>query len=921
MNQLVRNVSKIPILLTGIISGCYLTPEPPAIMRDMSMVDEKGFTNPIVPALRTSADGRVGFTPQGEDSQRNKVRIYLMVPEKVTGTIMDGQRDASILADKVPYASEETRSQEGYDLRDGFDLEIPLIVNNPTDGRQQYNGDHATVCDVRSKFLPAGAKANPYSCGENGARDCYDLTYMTGARTHDGVNPEPVSRLISVDIRVEVSNPKTSAASISDVEILEGTEKLGHPVLGSGFFEPMTTADGQLIVGRTLQSPYILSSWENPTTGKAHHAAFDVMYSVMSEDASPCDVTNWEQFHPISHAYYDDDMQRYGFAKFPLRDSLGNIVPDGAETGMSYPWMDRLGNNIFFASTARFAKNLPYPYHCVEACDDYRMQLESATVRGNGVVGLWTQGKMVVMDNLVNHTDFQVGMTPSEHVMMSLYKDENDTPVKVRVGGGRGIDYYEDGAPAGYTGNNTIVDSVENLFNFNNNLKPVTPRDVVWLVSDGVSTDEFAFDDYMDVDGFIVSNMAGAISANQGLKVSMFFHDGYDGPLESMFGFFPWKIQQPVVQNAASALPDRWSIPKGGEVTGDGRLEPVAMGGIKGRGYWMDGSNGLKYTIEEQPSDIRDHDWYVSLFVDSRVENDDEERVLIRFPNNSALTLSGSRELHYVRKNGSHAHTITLPNPMQKKQWHHIGLALRDQNKSITLMLDGFEYDVFHSSMPMFEMLPGELQIGKSDSEGAIDWIFNEAGFKGWIDEFKVLAHIPSLEVMCNHAHGTLISIEDNDYWQSQADQYPLSAHAGIEHALMMNGKDTETGLFSCYHDYSGDFRAHLQNIPVGTTGWRDDLLFAEGPLTFNKPRPDSSDNQFCLTCHSSKGQQGLSIQALIINDDLNAELDPRRQPLQPLPRVFGNIPEGWLGENKPSEHKVSEQGELIDQWLLKQDL
>jgi hypothetical protein len=88
--------------------------------------------------------------------------------------------------------------------------------------------------------------------------------------------------------------------------------------------------------------------------------------------------------------------------------------------------------------------------------------------------------------------------------------------------------------------------------------------------------------------------------------------------------------------------------------------------------------------------------------------------------------------------------------------------------------------------------------------------------------------------------------------------------------------------------------------------------------LEHDQPRPDSSGNPFCRNCHTATGLQGLDLDALAFIPDLNAKDDPRRQPLQPYPRVHGNIPADWLGAGLPAEALVAPpEGLAIDTLLL----
>ena len=66
-------------------------------------------------------------------------------------------------------------------------------------------------------------------------------------------------------------------------------------------------------------------------------------------------------------------------------------------------------------------------------------------------------------------------------------------------------------------------------------------------------------------------------------------------------------------------------------------------------------------------------------------------------------------------------------------------------------------------------------------------------------------------------------------------------------------------------------------------------------------PRPDSSGNAFCHSCHTASSVLGLGLEALNPNG-INLEDDLRRQPSQPPMRVGGVIPPNWLGPGVPAD-------------------
>ena len=102
----------------------------------------------------------------------------------------------------------------------------------------------------------------------------------------------------------------------------------------------------------------------------------------------------------------------------------------------------------------------------------------------------------------------------------------------------------------------------------------------------------------------------------------------------------------------------------------------------------------------------------------------------------------------------------------------------------------------------------------------------------------------------------------------------------------------------------------------------REAINFPEGPLRAGVPRPDSTQNTFCTSCHTEDSKAGLRLDALALDASTPAELDRRRQPSQPPRRVFGNIPAGWIapgdGPGSPAQAlQAPPEGVLIDPWVL----
>jgi len=840
-------------------------PEPSVLLPKTHLVEDGEFLHPHLPAFRTSADGRVAI--EVEDYY---IKLYLLTPEKVDAPWhLSTPGTAKILSDQIPYLGG---------------------IRHYPDGETGFA--HQFLCETTSNFPEVDDTTNPYTCGEGGLNDCYDLTHGGWQRAPDDATG---TRLWGTPMTVEVSNPKTPNAEIVDVRL--GTPVAGPLVPGPVFWEPMTTSDGRLLVGR-LGNEFEVT-WYNERTGSTVTDDYDLAYSLLEDGFDDCDVQGWQKFYPIAYAPYDPRMQgNYGIAAFPFRSGQGELISETTDYGGSYPWVDRDGNNVFMTtfSTSLSEQADQYPHRCVpgEGCLDNE---NDSNLKGVSVAGLWTQGRLVHIDNMLNNTDWGLPLDPAGHRLVTLYEQSDGTPVEVRAGSGgrhKDTDYP---LLKGRTGNTAIIDSVQNIFNHRKELRTRSPRDVVWLVSNGKATDELAFDDYTNPDGFIVSNMVASVSqrSDRGLR----YNDGRnDSDIE--------------LQNAASAVPERWKTPAYGLVrAGTGRAEAIALGGIHGRGFWLDGVNEVSYDIQSQPRDPQDSDWYISIFVDSRFADDGALRNLIRYPDGSGLALQGRQELVFLRDNGDTvSNTVTLPAVLPTTGWAHIALQLSDRNRQITVYHNGFAFNTFRIDDGFFNLVPGQLVIGGVSNAGS------QTSFRGWIDDFKVFAQQLNPEVACNHAGGTLIGIQNNNDWQNVADLYPEESHDAIDQSVSASGRGS-FDRYACYTDYTSVYGIDEKAPPTGSVSVRDAINFPEGPVVFDQPRPDSTNNAFCLSCHHVDGKGGLGLDALTFNPGVNAMDDRRRQPSQHLRMVHGNIPAGWLDGRIAEASQAGPEGFMLDPYLL----
>ena len=921
--QLSRAELALSASTQGVVAATQIAPssrpEQPTIQRELAPIQGGQFMAPTIPPMRTSADGRVALNMKRIGP---KVGFFLFAPERLTAPLIDSPAGTEILASNLPFQG-------------GLDDDL-FHASSVPEGMLT----HMTLCDGTPEWPADGEKTNPSACGIDGDHDCYALTMVS--IWDQGSAPGDAIELWGTPVTVKVAHPKSAQATIVSIDV-------GTPVLGAtwdvqAFFEPMVTRDGRLFTGRIGNSTL---TWTRGPGDVLSHV-YDIVYAVAPESASPCDVSAFAELLPLSHAPYDSDMVgRYGIAEYPFRDPEGKLIPNGADLQANYPWVDRDGDNLFMTTVSATlyyedpttgAVRTRYPAACAPGAQCQPPATGAAIfgyepntdTRGIAMAGLWTRGKMVMLDSSINNTDYGLKNGDDYHRMINLYSPTAAVPypsTAVRVGSGR--DNSGIHAPAGAVDNTTFIDSTENLFNHHPYLQPVTLRDVVWTMNTGRGSAEVAFDDYLSPHAFILSSMNGALSHSGGYNAaSMTYHDGFHQAWQSLgYGF----VRDVKLQNAATSL--GWDTPAHGLAHGDVRLEPVALGGVHGKGFWLDGASGVSYEVGVQAQKVAKHPWFVGLFLDSRFEDDDTIRRVMTWPDGSSVALEGRAHVLLRAPSGETVRRFTLPQALvaPEASWFHLGLLINPGGQRITLLINGMRL-ARHKLPPsaaqpvaqgapgtntsaqqgLFQMIPGTFTMGALEGE-------DSPGFRGWVDDLKVFAERPNLEVQCNHARGTLVGLPEGytGSWAEIADAYPAVSHKRITHRLKLGAQASFT-RYVCAVDYASDQGMNRLNLPEGTLGIREALLMPEAPLVFGAPRPDSSQNTFCLSCHVEDQPPELSPEALIADPrGLPLQLDARRQPSQAPRLIFGHIPAGYVGGVAPLTDEVaSELGTYLDQWM-----
>jgi hypothetical protein len=945
----------IPLVIASATASAQTRPEPPSIWREVSgavytnpsttVVSQKKpvHTRPHVPSFRTSRDGRIGLRVLTNGD------FTLLMPEKLTAPVRlteSALEQNSYVMSKEGYVTEiqvNTAPAGSPPVWTPTPANGELYLNLPA-GKTGSSGAHYALFDPTPEDPVGGEKTNPMNIG---GEDVYDLKVLVGYAYDDteanGIYRDSI-QIFSTPVRIYVSNPKTTAAFIRRIERPEA------PTAGAVYNNPNTcvtsggavkelniAGDGRLIVMRISRAGL---AWKDPVSGVSHpEKNFDIVYSYYTpQQGAPCDPTKWTTLIPISHAPFDSRIntnKKFGFAMNPFRDPEGTPIADGEDIGGTYPWIDRDAKNIFFTTvsdTLRYrtgsGTNTQYTSSRYEQGPtagelvDNSAEETSAT-RGICFAGLWSNGKIVMIDNLNNDMDYAIGNNLYSRQVRLFDTSMLEQPLPplmsewLKMGGGR-VNSNPD-MPPGDNRNSTIIESLENIFNYRKFANPISVRDVVWPLHNAKHSDDLVFDDYVDHNALIVANMSGLVTFRKATDPtdanSFQHHSGWNSTTNQFSG-------EVRLQNAATST--SLKVPAHGRVRNDnssskGRLEPAATGGIHGKGFWMDGAVGIEFDVPTgQPSGYASKEWYVGMFVDCRFNNDSVARTLFTFPDETAIVITGRSQIsYYTASSTTPIQNISVPPALLPDfGWAHLAWQIRRGGRDIEFLLNGMTYHRFSraaTASPLFRMTPGSVfTAGQSQP------ILNP-GFTGWIDNLLVLAHTVDPETACNHAGGTLVGLpaDHTGALMTFANRFPASTHTAITNRLINSG-ETSYPKYANFYNYTKDYGAHLGNIPAGAVSLRQAIHFPEGPIFQNAPRPDSTQNSFCLQCHSSDRKPGLDLAALELNSSLTARLDPRRQPSQPFRRVFGNIPArlvDFTGQPMTSQ-VVGTSGRYIDIWM-----
>ncbi|WP_164014314.1 hypothetical protein [Pyxidicoccus trucidator] len=697
-------------------------------------------------------------------------------------------------------------------------------------------------------------------------------------------------------------------------------------------FEPATSGDGKLLLLNMR----------------------GLFYSVGNDT---CRASSWRHFKPISMMPIDPDVNmRYELAKsqvvngspLPFRDTLDNPIPYGVLNQWAYPWLDRDGKNLFFAAKSNnqdgyYARqvfredlrstNSETDVTTCSPSDDARATFNPDRSGGQAVsvLGAWTRGKAIILDNGLNLTD-----------LAGNHQDRWQRTYDLRLYAGDDLSLTPRGS--------TAIFSFENQLNHFQALRPTLPFDVVWNIQSNTQRNaEVAFDDYLHQGAFVIAHMNAAMRMDEspytGNRAETFLQDGFvpynawanvgGGQLAD----FRFK-RNPLAQNAATGSPEfgmngPWP-PANVRLRGGARIEPVALGGVSGKGVWLDGLNDfmdMGYRVQSSQ-----RDWLFGIWLDSRHQNlhfpvpvvrspprtifyfSDESWVgLVQVTTFNGTSWSDGHELQVHNGPSRVTQTVDLGSLVEVGRYFHFGMKLYTEagERKLAVYING----TWHSTLtvapsdvgfdPMYNSMNGWTWMDVSDPGPSIAPDQFRRPFKGWVDELRIYALAPgdaqrpwTEEFICNQALGTMVDVSWSPWetWHPQLGDLRLRAslYPGSRYVLC---EQMALHSYSEPLDYPPQYgeglcidRVHKNPLadPSHSERCLRAGLLSLPTLQSTQPRPDSKPNAFCLSCHTSTATlPGMQMDALAAGTGPRFE-DRRRQPMN-VPAVLGGVVPPWL--------------------------
>lgn len=679
--------------------------------------------------------------------------------------------------------------------------------------------------------------------------------------------------------------------------------------------------DGQWVGdGRPAGFTNIKLRTDQPISAKDGRLMFlrlnGLFYAHAPEGKPACRASSFGVWKPLSGMPSDVAVNtRYPMARTgtdpatglprTYRTTQGAPIPFGTEDFADYAWVDPEATNIFFTAHNGPNNNDSWFASAYESPGVASVTLPSSAEMQTGAkvpdarlpliphdrsatqvvaLGAWTHFKWVVVDNMLNASDFAGRKPRRAAYRMRLYADEDLTI-----------------SP----GDNQEFTSMANAGFLYSALRPTLPYDVVWKFGTSAQHNaEVAFDPYLTTDLMVMAHMNAPLRADGGFIEAV-----------PAGGFVKvgdaWQYRgDPLLQNAATGTlgnTDAALVPATLALRGGARVEPVAQGGVLGKGVFLDGANDhLAATFGNLASR---KSFYLGVWIDWRTARAGAvvEEVVYAWPDGTtvnlarATTAAGPRLFVVLRKAGDAAATAlaadgTLPGSLDvplgsgvDRGWFfHLGLVIDARSggippgsQRVTVLINGNHRGSMDvpAAGPQLALMSAAVAAGTArtlrvGARPPIAGMPVRAALRGWLDELQVLSldgvlapTTPALrELMCNAALGTMKGVAgggaaceqlelDSTTGPGDLPPQPAQACVDVVHRNPHAGADCQ--------------RASLLGLPT---------------LSATGTRPDTRTTPFCLSCHRDElPTPGLQVSAPLAAGAVPLYRDRRRQPSNPL--------------------------------------
>jgi hypothetical protein len=785
----------------------------------------------------------------------------------------------------------------------------------------------STKCYART----IGAGGATYALNPHSAKACdfwENQDYASGLRIRR-THPDRVDLQTYVGLLPGGSQPEVGPYPVSGIAAVtatwDGRKRSKEVKVGSDWVGD----------GRPAGFTNIKLRTDQPITAKDGRLLFlrlnGLFYAHAPEGKPACRASSWGVFKPLSGMPSDVAVNtRYPMARTgtdpatgtprPYRTTQGAPIPFGAEDFGDYAWVDPEATNIFFTAhngpnnnDSFFASSFESPGVASVTLPSSSEMQTGAALSGDRLalvphdrsatqvvaLGAWTHFKLVVVDNMLNATDFAGRKPRRAAYRLRLYADEDLT---VSPGDNQ---EFTSMASAGF-----LYDA----------LRPTLPFDVVWKFGTSAQHNaELAFDPYLTNELMVMAHMNAPLRADNGFVEAV--------PAN---GFVKvggaWQFRgDPLLQNAATgsfSTQDAALVPASLALRGGARVEPVAQGGVLGKGVFLDGSNDHLAATFGNVSSKRS--FYLGVWIDWRTTRAGAivEEVLYALPDGQtvnlakATTAAGPKHFVVLRKHGDAAATAlaadgTLPGSLDVELgagvstgwFFHLGLVIDMRSAGIppgsqrvTVLVDGNPRGSFDVSAagPQLALMSTAVAAGTARTlriggRPPIAGGATRLALRAWLDELQVLSldgavapATPALrELMCNAALGTLTSV----------------AGGGTACEQLMLDSTSGPGDLPPQPDQACVDVVHRNPHAGGGAGCQRATLLGLPTLTAGGTRPDTRTSAFCRSCHSDASPTlGLKVTGPLAAGTVPLYRDPRRQPSNPLPVWCGPRLQPWAG-------------------------